>query len=66
MTRNRLRNILQNLHFTDKETAEKSDKAYKMCIVINDLNKAFEDVMSDAAAKGISMSLIFILAKRKK
>ena len=47
MTRNRLRNILQNLHFTDKETAEKSDKAYKMCIVINDLNKAFQDVMSE-------------------
>ena len=47
MTRNRLMNILQNLHFTDKQTAEKSDKAYKMCIMINDLNKAFQDAMSE-------------------
>ena len=48
MTRNRLVNILQNLHFTDNQTAEKSDKAYKICIVIKDLNKAFQDAMSEA------------------
>ena len=30
MTRNRFMNILQNLHFTDNQTADKSDKAYKM------------------------------------
>ena len=47
MARNRLMNILQNLHFNDKETAEKSDKTFKMCIVINDLNKAFQDAMSE-------------------
>ena len=47
MTRSRLINILQNLHFTDKQTAENSDKAYKMCIVINDLSKAFQDAMSE-------------------
>ena len=48
MTRNRLMNILQNLHFTDNQTAEKSDKAYKICIVKNDLNKAFQDAKSEA------------------
>ena len=48
MTRNRFMNILQNLHFTDNQIANKSDKAYKMHIVINHLNKAFQDVMSDA------------------
>ena len=48
MTRNRLMNILQNLHFTDNQTAEKSDKAYKKCIVKNDLNKAFQDAKSEA------------------
>ena len=40
-------NILQNLHFTDNQTADKSDKAYKMRIFINHLNKAFQDAMSD-------------------
>ena len=43
MTRNRFMNILQNLHFTDNQTADKSDKAYKMRIVINHLNKAFRN-----------------------
>ena len=40
--------ILQNLHFTNNQTADKSDKAYKMGIAMNRLNKAFQDVMSDA------------------
>ena len=47
MTRNRFINILQNIHFTEKQTAEKSDRAHKMCTVINDLNKAFQDAMSE-------------------
>ena len=34
MTKNRFMNILQNLHFTDTQTADKYDKAYKMRIVI--------------------------------
>ena len=46
-------NILQNLHFTDKQTAEKSDKVYKMCIVINDLNKAFQDAVSEVESYSI-------------
>ena len=37
--------IFQNLHFTDNQTAEKSGKAYKMRIAINQWNKAFQDVM---------------------
>ena len=47
MTRNCFINILQNLHFTDNQTADKSDKVYKMRIVINHLNKAFQCAMSD-------------------
>ena len=39
MTRNRFINILQILHFTNNQTADKSDKAYKICIVIDHLNK---------------------------
>ena len=53
MARNRFMNILQNLHFTDNQTADKSDKAYTMRIVINHLNKAFQDAMSDGERESI-------------
>ena len=52
MTRNRFVNILQNLNFTDNQTAEKSDKVYKMRIFIN-LNKSFQEEMSDAERQSI-------------
>ena len=48
MTRNRFMNILRKLHFPYNQTDDKSVKACKMRIAINDLNKAFGDVMSDA------------------
>ena len=48
MTRNPFMNILQDLHFNDNETADKSDKAYKMPNVINHLNEAFQNVISNA------------------
>ena len=47
MTRYRFINILQNLHFSDNQTADKSDKPYNVFTVINHLNKEFQDVMSD-------------------
>ena len=53
MTRNRFANILQNLHFNDNETADKSNKAYKMRNVINHLNKALQNAMSDAKSQSI-------------
>ena len=54
MTRNLFVNILQNLHFNDNETADKSDKAYKMRNVINHLNEAFQNAMSDAKRQSIA------------
>ena len=45
MTRNCFINILQNLHFTDNQTADKFVKANKMRIVMNHLNKAFQDAI---------------------
>ena len=53
MTRNRFINILQNLHFTDNQRADKSGKSYKMCIVINHLNKAFQDAMPEVERQPI-------------
>ena len=41
MTRNRFVSILQNQHFNDNETADKSSKAYKMRNFINHLNEDF-------------------------
>ena len=53
ITRNRFINILQNLHCNANQTADKSDKAYKMRLVINHLSKAFQDAMSDAERQSI-------------
>ena len=53
MTRNRFTNILQNLHFTDNQTADKSGKDCKMRIVINHLSKAFQDVIPDTERQSI-------------
>ena len=46
-------NIFQNLHFTDNQAADESNKAYKMRIVINHLNKSLQDAMSDEKRKSI-------------
>ena len=51
-------NIFQNLHFTDNQTADKSDKAYEMHIVINHLNKVFQDAMSAAERQSIDECMI--------
>ena len=45
--------ILQNLNFNDHETADKSEQAYKIGNVINHLNEAFQDAMSDAKRQSI-------------
>ena len=59
ITRNRFVSILQNLRFTDNQTADKSDKAYKMRIVIDHLNKAFQDAMSGAERQSIDEHIKF-------
>ena len=48
MTREHFMKILQNIHFADNETADKTDKAYKVRVVIKYLNRAFQAAMSDA------------------
>ena len=53
LTRTRFLEILQNLHFADKNTSAMSDKGYKLRTVINHLNKAFQDAMSDADRQSI-------------
>ena len=53
MTRNRFMSSLQNWYFTDNQAADKSTKDYKMRIVLNHLNKAFQDAISDLERQSI-------------
>lgn len=53
ITRTRFTSILQNLHFADNESADKSDKGYKMRTVITHLNEAFREAVSDASKQSI-------------
>ena len=41
MTRTRFQSILQNLHFSNNDNDDKTDKSYKICPVIEHLNKIF-------------------------
>ena len=53
MTRNHFVSILQNQHFNDNETADKSSKAYKMRNFINHLNEDFQNTMSNVKRQSI-------------
>ena len=53
MLRHCFMKILQNIHFADNQTADKFDKAYKIRVIIRDLNKAFQAAMSDAERQSI-------------
>ena len=53
LTRMRFLEIIQNLHFADKNTSDTSGKGYKLRTVINHLNKAFQAAMSDADRQSI-------------
>ena len=44
---------LQNIHFADNLTADKSDKAYKIRVVIIHLSKAFQATMSDVERQSV-------------
>ena len=53
VTRIRFINIFLILHFTDNQKADKSGRAYKIRIVLNHKNKAFQDEMSDVERQSI-------------
>ena len=53
MTRDRFIKILVNIYFADNQTANKSDKLYKIRVVIRHLNKAFKVSMSDAERQSV-------------
>ena len=47
MIRDRFCKVLQNLHFADKRKVDKTDKAFKMRPVIDNLNSKFSEVLSN-------------------
>ena len=48
MTRTRFQSILQNLHFSNNNNDDKTDKSYKICPVIEHLNKLFAESLSNS------------------
>ena len=52
MIRNLFCEILQNLHFADNRKDDKTDKAFKMRLVIDPLNSKFSEVLSNDSEQG--------------
>ena len=58
MIRNRFCEILQNLHFSDNRKDDKTDKAFKMRPVIDDLNSKFSEVLSNDSKESIDKNMV--------
>ena len=48
MARATLQSILQNLHFSNNNNDNKTDKSYKICHVIKHLSKVFAESLSNS------------------
>ena len=53
MTRTRFQSILQNLHFSNNDNDDKTDKSYKIRPVIEHLNKVFAESMSNSPFQSV-------------
>ena len=53
MTRTRFQSILQNLYFSNNYNDDKTDKSYKIRLVIEHLNKVFAETLSNSAFQSI-------------
>lgn len=58
MTRNRFKDILRNLHFSNNQTADLTDKANKVRQVMNHLNKAFAAAMSNSSRQSVDEHMV--------
>ena len=58
MFRNCLCEILQNLHFADSRKDDKTDKAFKMRPVIDNLNSTFSEVLSNDREQRIDEHMV--------
>ena len=58
MIRNRFYEILQNLHFVNNRKDDKTDKAFKMRPVIDQLNSKFSEVLSNDSEQSIDEHMV--------
>ena len=58
MIRNRFCEILQNLHFVNNRKDDKTDKAFKMRPVIDQLNPKFSEVLSNDSEQSIDEHMV--------
>ena len=58
MIGNRFCEILQNLHFADSRKDDKTDKAFKIRPVIDDLNSKFSEVLSNDSEESIDEHMV--------
>ena len=58
MTKSRFKQILQNIHFSNNDTADKVDKGNKVRPLINHFNEAFQSAMSNSSIQSIDEHMI--------
>ena len=58
MTKSRFKEILQNVHFSNNDTADKVDKGNKVRPLINHFNEAFQTAMSNSSIQSIDEHMI--------
>ena len=58
MTKSRFKQILQNIHFSNNDTADKVDKGSKVRPLINHFNEAFQSAMSNPSIQSIDEHMI--------
>ena len=58
MTKSRFKQTLQNIHFSNNDTADTVDKDNKVRPLINHFNEAFQSAMSNSSIQSIDESMI--------
>ena len=51
--KNKFQSILQNLHFSNNDNDDKTDKSYKIRPVIEHLNKVFDESLSNSPLQSV-------------
>ena len=57
MTRTRFQSILENLHFSNNDNDDKTDKSYKIRSVMEHLNKVFVESLSNSPFRSVDKGM---------
>ena len=58
MTRQRFKDILRNLHFSDNAKSDKNDKGFKICPVIDHFNNSFSNAVSNDELQSVDEHMV--------